>query len=260
MKNIFLLRYDTERGDQDEMGGFFDKIIAVHREEEIPATFFCTGSAIEDRESDFKHFFDDLKDDPLFDIQDHSYSHIGIGYADGMDVDDLKADYQRSFDAHERVFGRLPIGVAICGTGGEDGERLNGFDETEKGRQELNMLADLGVRMINSHLVDLDEATQFCNFAALGHPDIMGFPSGYSDTDWLLRKDYNDGMDFVYSKINEHAETSVPMPLMLHDWVTWSHAPDKELTHVKKIADYARKKGYELKTHLSCYQSPTIWK
>ena len=77
----------------------------------------------------------------MFDIQDHSYSHVGLGYSKGQSVDVLKADYQRSFDAHGRVLGERPIGVTICGTSGKDGPRLRGFDETEKGLEELHVLA-----------------------------------------------------------------------------------------------------------------------
>ena len=105
MDKVFLLRYDTERGPIEEMEGFFEKVVEVHRAEEIPATFFCTGGAVENREEDFRNFYEEVKGDPLFDIQDHSYSHIGLGYTEGMSVEELKADYERSFAVHKRVFG-----------------------------------------------------------------------------------------------------------------------------------------------------------
>jgi len=258
MDNIFLLRYDTECTwcEKESMDGFFEKVIEVHRSEDIPATFFCTGNAIDHREDQFSVFYQEIKDDPLFDIQDHSYSHIGIGYVAGMSVEDLKADYSRSFDAHQRVFGVRPRGVSICGTGGKDGESLEGFDQTEKGREELDMLAGLGLCMINSHLTGVHTGTQFCNYASIGHPDIMGFPSGFSDTGWNKRE---DGIEFVCASITEHAQANNPMPLMLHDWVAWNHVADQELTHVKIFAEHARKQGYELKTHIDCYQNPEIW-
>lgn len=259
MRKVFLLRYDTESASQEEMAGFLEKAVIVHRSEGIPASFFCTGSAIDAREQDFRDFYMEVKEDPLFDIQDHSYSHIGVGYSRGQGVDVLKSDYQRSFDAHERVLGRRPVGVTICGTGGKDGPRLRGFDETEKGLEELHMLAALGVRMINSHLVDVDENRQFCSYARAGHPEIMGFPSGYSDTSWMHRRTHGDPMTYICSRIEEHAGEGSHMPLMLHDWVAWNHAPDKELTHVKTIAEHARKKGYELVTHIACRRDKALW-
>jgi peptidoglycan/xylan/chitin deacetylase (PgdA/CDA1 family) len=260
MPQVFLLRYDTESTDQKAMAGFFEKVVDVHRAENIPATFFCTGMAVEAREKDFRTFAAEVKDDPLFDIQDHSYSHIGLGYTNGMSIDDLRANYQQSFAVHERILGNRPIGISICGTGGKDGSRLKGFDETDKGKEELDMVANLGVHMINSHLVDFDEATQFCSFELLGHPEVMGFPSAYSDTQWLYRRECGDPMEYVFTKIKEHADNDDHMPLMLHDLVAWNHAFDKELTHVKKIIDYARRQDFELRTHLSCYDMPPVWK
>lgn len=259
MKKLCLLRYDTEHSAREEMAGFFEKVIEVHRAEGIPATFFCTGRAIEEREADFRAFYAEVGNDPLFDIQDHSYSHIGLGYTKGKSLDRLKADYERSFAVHERVFGKCPIGVSVCGTSGEDGDQLRGFDETEKGREEIGMMAELGLRMINSHLLHLDETTEFGNFAAVGHPEIMGFPSGYSDTGWFCGKEYESAMAYILSQITEHSRNGKAMPLMLHDWAAWTYAPDQELTHVKRMAAHAREQGYELATHIACYQSPALW-
>lgn len=112
MKQICLLRYDIEaaRSTQD-MNGFLERVLDVHREHEIPATLFCTGGAMEHREQEFITFFREIEGDPLFDIQDHSYSHVGIGYEAGKSIEVLRADYKRSFAVHERLLGRRPIGV-----------------------------------------------------------------------------------------------------------------------------------------------------
>lgn len=50
---IFLLRYDTEGREVEEMAGFLEKAVEVHRLHDIPATFFCTGGALEVREKSF---------------------------------------------------------------------------------------------------------------------------------------------------------------------------------------------------------------
>jgi len=55
------------------------------------------------------------------------------------------------------------------------------------------------------------------------------------------------------SKNDEH------FPLMFHDWVCWQHAPDRELTHLKKFVDLARKEGYELVSHSECYEREYLW-
>jgi peptidoglycan/xylan/chitin deacetylase (PgdA/CDA1 family) len=258
---LFLLRYDTESnlGDEVCMGGFLEKAVSVHRGHGIPATFFCTGRTLEEREKQFIDFSKETKDDPLFDVQDHSYSHIGLGYRNGKPVDVLRADYDKSLATHERVLGRRPVGISICGTGGTDGPRLTGFDETEKARAEFEMLAGLGIKMINSFLVGVDESKEFISYRSLRHPEIMGFPSGFSDTRWMLRREYGDPMEFVLGKIRERAGRGEHMPLMLHNWVAWLHSPDQELTHVVKIADFARECGYELVTHIACYHNGSLY-
>ena len=256
---VFLLRYDTEHKSVEEMSGFFEQAILVHREHQIPATFFCTGGAIDAREADFKTFFHEVKDDTLFDIQDHSYSHIGIGYKEGKPLDVLREDYEHSIACHERVFSRRPTGISICGTSGADGDRVRGFDETEKSRAELDLLVDLGIRQINSFLINNCESRDFLNYSALGHPEVMGYPSAYSDTGWMNRAECGDPMDYILGQITDRANKSEHMPLMLHDWVAWLKAGDQQLSHVVKIVDHARSLGYELVTHLDCYYRNELW-
>ena len=278
-RRIFLLRYDTEwnnpRGRRrrlppgdpvvvrdyhslESMALFFEKVVEVHRKDSIPATFFCQGAAIDFREDEFRNFFREVKDDPLFDLQDHSYSHIGLGYTRGRPVEAIRADYQRSFAAHERVFGKRPVGISICGT--PEGPRLSGFDATEKSRAELDLVVALGVRMINTCLTGVDESSDFINYASLGHPDVMGFPSGYSDTGWMLRREHGDPVAYILSETSRRAEEGRHMPLMLHDWVAWHMAPDQELTHVRRIVEHARTLGYELATHYRCLKDEALWK
>lgn len=258
-EKLFLLRYDTERGDPEEMKGFLEKVVEVHRSHQIPVTLFCTGKALERMETSFRSFHREVEGDALFDIQDHSYSHVGLGYERGEPVSTLKADYERSFAVHERLFGVRPIGIATCGTGGKDGNVLPGYDATEKSRAELEMVASLGVRMINSFLIGVDRSRTFLNYGSLGHPEIMGFPSGYSDTAWMLRREHGDPLEYLFGEIRKRARRREVMPVMLHDWVAWTRAADRELTHVKRIADAARQAGYELVTHVDCLRNEELW-
>lgn len=255
----FLIRIDTESRQKNEMKGFFNKIISVQQENNIPISFFCLGEAIEIREEEFRGFYQDVKDDPLFDIQDHSYSHIGLGYRDGELVEVLRADYERSFSVHERVFGKRPIGISLCGTGGRNGPLLCGFDATEKSHAELDMLAELGVKMINTNLCASDSTSEFINYSKIGHPEIMGFPNGLSDTGWLKRKKYGDPIKFIQSQILENSKRNNHMAIMLHDHIQWIDMKDKELNYLTTIARYAREQGYELVTHIDCYNHKSLW-
>ncbi|NLS75910.1 MAG: polysaccharide deacetylase family protein [Chloroflexi bacterium] len=260
MTKLFLLRYDTERDPAQGMGGFLDKVIQVHRKHAIPATFFCCGGTLDGDRALFAAFGREVAGDPLFDLQDHSHTHIGLGYERGRPLEELRANYERSFAAHRAVFGKAPVGVSICGTGGKDGPRLQGFDQTAKSRAEFEMMASLGLRMINTFLMGEDESRAFVDYGRLGHPEIMGFPSGHGDTSWMYRREHGDPMEYILAAIEERAARDEHMPVMLHDWVAWLHAGDQELTHVVRIADQARRLGYRLVTHLECLQDEALWR
>lgn len=256
---MFLIRYDTETDDAATMRGFLPKLVDVHRRHRIPATLFCTGRMLEKRLDEFRDFAAEIRNDPLFEVQDHSYSHIGVGYENGAPVEVLRADYARSFDVHEKVFGRRPTAVSLCGTGGKDGPRLRGFDQTGKALAELAMLAELGVRRVNTFRTDCAEDRVFCEYADLGHPEVSGFPSGFSDTSWMLektsdwkwrrREPFGEAVTSIVDEIARRGKEGTHMPLMLHDWAAWTLAPDRELDSVKRFADAARSAGFELVTH-----------
>jgi hypothetical protein len=253
-----LLRYDTEACDERDLRGFLATAVDVHRRHRIPATFFCTGGAIDARAPEFRDFAAATRDDPLFDIQDHSYTHIGIGYREGHRLEELRDDYERSFAAHERVIGRRPFGISICGVG-DSGPRLRGFDETPKARAEFAMLAGLGVRMVNAFRRGVGEAGSFCDFAPLGHPEIMGFPSANSDTSWMWKQDPRQGLARMLAGIDQAGRERRHLCVMLHDWVAWKFALDKRLSHVVEIAERARRAGFELATHAQCYAQRALW-
>ncbi len=245
-----LLRYDVESTDAALMNGFLEAVVDVHREADLPVTLFCTGGAIDAREDAFRSLRDTISGDSRFEIGDHSYSHIGIGYERGKPVDVLRADYERSLDAHERVLGVRPDSLSICGTGGVDGNPLSGFDATEKAREELAMLVALGIRRLNTRLTGKNGGEEFTDYGSLGFPHISGFPSAFSDTSWIRQADISgDFLAPIRAEIDRRSRENLPMPLICHDWVTWNHAPDRQFSHIKQIAEYARQKGFQPCTH-----------
>jgi len=259
MQKRMLLRYDTEWwGAPEEMAGFLEKLLEVHRKDDIPVTLFCRGFTLENMKDEFRAFHQEISGDPLFDLQDHSYSHIGLGYEKGKTADELEADYRRSFDIHEEILGKRPVGISRCGTS-DDGPSLEGFDATEKSRKEFEMLVRLGVKMVDTFLTGRDGSREFIHYGRLGHPEVMGFISGFSDTAWMDRKEHGDPVEYVLGEIKKRSGQNEHMPVMFHDWVAWHRAPDKELTHVRRIAEAGRKQGYKLMTHYGCYQDKALW-
>ncbi|MDQ4137648.1 MAG: polysaccharide deacetylase family protein [Actinomycetota bacterium] len=67
----FLLGYDVEHLDPDVTRAFLQRAAQLHREYGVPATLFVLGQTLE-RNVDA---LGELVDDPLFDIQQHTYSH-----------------------------------------------------------------------------------------------------------------------------------------------------------------------------------------
>jgi hypothetical protein len=215
---------------------------------------------MEMREQRFGDFFAEVEGDPLFDIQDHSYSHVGVGYDRSINVEELRADFLRSFEVHQRLRGRRPQGVSLAGTGGRDGNRLSGFDATEKSRAELDMLAGLGVRMVNTFLSRVADASKnFINYGDLGHPYVMGFPSGNSDNGWLRGMRFGEPREYILSQIKHRAERREHLPIMFHDDTVWIDVDDKELDIVRLLADAGGRAGFELVTHIEAYHRMSLW-
>jgi hypothetical protein len=89
----------------------------------------------------------------------------------------------------------------------------------------------------------------------------MGFPSSStSDNSWLRARKYGDPKDYIMKQIRQNAENMKHMAVMLHDDTVWIDVKDRELDHVKLIAEHARSRGYRLKTHVDCYKRISLWK
>jgi hypothetical protein len=118
------------------------------------------------------------------------------------------------------------------------------------------MLAELGIRMINTNLCGVDSTTEFINYSKIGHPEIMGFPNGTpSDNSWLRGKKYGDPKEFITKHIQENAKKNNHMAIMFHDDTGWIDVNDKEMDYLKLVVDVARKSDYDVVTHISCYKN-----
>jgi peptidoglycan/xylan/chitin deacetylase (PgdA/CDA1 family) len=259
MKNVCLIRYDMEAEWQQGLDLFFENLIKLHKENAIPASFFFTGKLLETKTELIKSFYNEVKDCSLFDIQNHSYSHVGLGYEAGKPLEVLETDYQKSFKIHESVLGIQPTAISMCGTG-DNGDRLKGFDQSPKARSEFEMLAGFGIKAVNSFLSDFDESKNFVNYSSLGYPEIMGYPSDFSDTSWLWNQDYATALEYILKVIEDRGTKQEHMPIVLHDWVTWTCNNSGKFDHVLKIVERARVMGFELLNVMGCYEKPELWK
>jgi hypothetical protein len=50
------------------------------------------------------------------------------------------------------------------------------------------------------------------------------------------------------------------LAITFYDDTCWIDVNDKEMDQFKLVVDVARKKGYEVVTHLSCFKNEKLWK
>ncbi len=257
MNPVLLLRYDVEGGGEN-VSGFLEKAVGIHRKDSIPVGFFCVASEIEARPSEFKDFAVELKGDELFNIHDHSYSRVPLLYENGPSVSEIDDDYARSLEVFERIMGFRPEGTSLCAST-TAGKGLPGFDATAKTRDELEVLAKHGFKMTTCALAGHVRMHEFVSYAKLGHPEIMGFPSGNGDKNWLLNPTAEKPLDALFQVMEKAFFEGKHLGIVLHDWVTWNHAPDKEFSHIRRIADRARDLGFRMATHSACLRETELW-
>ncbi|MFC0680977.1 polysaccharide deacetylase family protein [Lysobacter korlensis] len=70
----FLIGYDVEHLDPEVTRPFLRRAAELHREYGVPATLFVLGQTLERNVDALGQFVDD----PLFDIQQHTYSHMPL--------------------------------------------------------------------------------------------------------------------------------------------------------------------------------------
>ncbi len=155
------------------------ELVRIHRKYSAPATFFCVGRVVEQRGEELRRIFDD---DPLFDIQSHTYSHRmlrdHIIHGPAIPVEEMWTEIGKAADIIERVFGRRPIGTRSgCG-----------FKEGMQGEPErLRIIVECGMKYISTHLRGPMETipaplTQPYTYADDGFPQLWELPAhGWHD-------------------------------------------------------------------------------
>ena len=117
------------------------KIVEIHREFDMPATFFIVGKHLAERPDEYRA----LLDDPLFEIASHTWSHGMLkdnpycGRA--LTGDALATEILKGEQLVEEVFGRPCLGLRTpCG-----------FDDALRGAPEpLKMIRQAGYKYVSS--------------------------------------------------------------------------------------------------------------
>ncbi len=114
----YIAAYDTENIDHALEA--LPPLIHLHRKYEIPATFFVVGRLLEQDGPKYR----ELLDDPLFDIQTHTYSHQMLKdsrpHGPAVSLEEMEIEVGRGKQLVEDVFEREVIGLRP-GCGFENG-------------------------------------------------------------------------------------------------------------------------------------------
>lgn len=171
----FLPAYDTE---QAACLAGVRKLVEVHREFEMPATFFITGQTLENNPAEYAALFDD----PLFEVASHTYSHRMLRdqpyCGKAVTGDALRTEIMRGKAIIEQVMGRPCLGLRP-GCGFENGLRA--------APHLLEVVQEAGYQYLSSQLLGPDGTlpaplAQPYTYAEDGYPALWEIPGhGWHD-------------------------------------------------------------------------------
>lgn len=154
------------------------QLVALHRKHEVPATFFIVGKLLEQDGAAFRK----LLDDPLFDVQSHSYSHQMLRnhpqHGPGVSLEQTEHEIVEGKRLVDEVFERDSIGFRP-GCGFE-----NGFSGAP---ERLEIFRRAGIKFISADLrgpngtIPNDMAQPY-TYEADGYGDLTEIPGhGWHD-------------------------------------------------------------------------------
>ncbi len=172
----YIAAYDTENIELCLPA--VERLVALHRRLEVPATFFIVGRLLEAHGPAYRR----LLDDPLFDVQTHTYSHQILKdsrpHGPAVSLEEMEHEVGRGKELVEEVFEQECIGLRP-GCGFE-----NGFAGVP---ERLEILRKHGIRFVSADLRGpLDsipnDMQQAYRYEADGYDDIWEIPGhGWHD-------------------------------------------------------------------------------
>jgi len=270
----YIAAYDTESAD---CYAACRKIVEVHREFEMPATFFIVGKWLQVRAKAYR----ELLDDPLFEIASHTWSH-GMLKAnpycgEALEGAALAREIRDGKRLIEDVFERPCLGLrTACG-----------FDDGMRGAPEaLRLLDEAGYRYVSSLAWGPDFALpaplhQPFNYAQDGYPDLWELPChGWHENlvkwrtrpgrpvriAWPIEAPERIPAGFLKSPAEEaslnrvflDAATEQDLTFVSLIWHPWSLARfDPEMRMLREVFSCVRQSGLQPDTYAGLYSHLT---
>lgn len=262
MSGTILIGYDVEAGGNPSLTrSFLDTALEVHKQLELPCTFFLLGRVVEENAEELKRFVDH----PLFDLQQHTYSHtllksVIIEYEDGRQelvrggtMEQIREDISRGSEVMREKLSIEPIG--LCGPWGY----YRGLADRP---DLLEVLDSLGIKFIRSYgrnhrdYQPVRYSVQPFWYSAQGFPHILEIPiQGWQDY-YLRRKLGWEQVDaftnWVLADMDVVSSNAYVWSYCQHDG---SSTADPELRTIRAMAERGRELGIKFMTHKEYYQS-----
>nr|MDO8110901.1 polysaccharide deacetylase family protein [Candidatus Sigynarchaeota archaeon] len=251
--------YDVEAGDPTTTGLFIDAMVKVHEARGTPCTLFIKGKTLEHSTEHIQK----LIGNPLFDLQQHTYSHLVFKRIDcytgkkhevyGKDepLRKIRADVVKASKVLEKRLNITPIGMTTPFA----------FYKGLTDRPDiLKVLHDAGIRFIRSwgrneqgyNPVPLDVQPFFYN--EQGFPDMLECTvNGWQDCIWREHHGWKARWDEqVNSDIDYVAGHGLFLTLCQHDWSSIQQDPEMAMTAA--IIDHANAKGVRILHYKAFYE------
>jgi peptidoglycan/xylan/chitin deacetylase (PgdA/CDA1 family) len=245
--------------NSDETSIFVEKAKKLHKEMNVPCTMFITGQVLEREINNFKPL---LNDPELFDLQNHTYSHIRLKtvleegptnwIAPGATLDTIYNDVKKANEVFKNLLGIDCIG--LCGP-------YNYYRGLSDRPDILKILHDLGIRFTRTYgrnakdyyPVEFDVQPYWYKLQKFG--DILEIPvNGWIDIPWKIEfgwKNLEGYLSMIKANIDKIVGDNLVLSHCQHDWTCRVY--DQNLDILKKIMEYALSKGVKFMTHKDFY-------
>lgn len=256
-----LIGYDVEHRDPEVTRPFLTRMREIHEALNIPATLFIVGRTLEHSPEAFQA----LVGHPLFDLQQHTYSHMllkticiqndkGTQIVRGGTPDQIREEIQKTNRLMHEV-----LGVECTGFTGP----WNYYRGLSDRPDLLEILWEEGIRWMRCagrnerdwQPVPFDWQPYW--YEPQGFPDMLEFPiQGWQDC--ILRQNLgydnlNGYLDRVRQDVDTVAARNLIWNYVQHDWSSIREDPAMWLT--EHFFRYALERGLQFDTYHNVYTS-----
>ena len=256
--SALLIGYDVEH--VQEAPKFLASALPLHKELDAPCTMFIVGCVLEAN----ARKFEPLAQEPLFDLAQHTYSHMllkNVLMDDGKTVQLYRSGTPEQIDEEVGRANKLMLdilGVRCQGLCGPYCYYRGLGDRPDL----LDILAKHGIRYLRTYARDYRDYqptpidVQGFWYDVQGHPEMLEC-MGHGWHDVYLRGDFGwENVNAYVESVTRDLEYAVAhdfvYSLCVHDWSTI--LPDVEMSVMRRIIGAARSLGMEIISFREYYE------